>query len=220
LETTVVMLRQTDDDAVAETAAALRAGAVVVVPTDTVYGLAALPTQTDAVQAIYAIKERPEGMHLPVLGASLAQVSGLGVQLTAASEALAERWWPGPLTMVFGFAPPAGRPPWLLGRDEVAVRVPRHDFLLALMATTGVLVVTSANPHGAATPPGAAGVAEVFGDRVDLVVDGGPLHGAPSTLVNVRLGRGGIEREGAISATAISSVLAGAGGGGGGGGAP
>ena len=77
----MVTLHQEDDDALDATAAALRAGGVVVIPTDTVYGLAALPSHEVAVRAIYLAKGRPEGMHLPVLVASLAQVRWLGVEL-------------------------------------------------------------------------------------------------------------------------------------------
>jgi L-threonylcarbamoyladenylate synthase len=190
------------------TAARLSAGGLVVVPTDTVYGLASIPTLDDAVQSIYRAKGRPEHLHLPVLAASVAQVRQLGVAMSDASSALAERWWPGPLTMVFGFVPHAVRPTWLDGRDEVAVRIPQHAFLLALMRVTGVLLVTSANRHGAPTPAGAGEVAAVFGSEVSLVVDGGLLNSVPSTLVNVRDGHATVEREGALSVSAISAALA------------
>ena len=81
----------------------LRDGGVAVVPTDTVYGLAARPDEADAVRAIYRLKGRPEGMHLPVLAASVDQVRALGVAFTPGADALARRWWPGPLTLAFGF---------------------------------------------------------------------------------------------------------------------
>ena len=103
-------------------------------PTDTVYGLAARPVDADAVRAVYRLKGRPEGMHLPVLAASVDQVRALGVAFTPAAEALARRWWPGPLTLAFGFDPGLERPAWLDGRDEVAVRIPDHDFLRAVLA--------------------------------------------------------------------------------------
>jgi L-threonylcarbamoyladenylate synthase len=212
LETTVLMLTEDDSNALDATAACLGDGGVVIVPTDTVYGLAALPAQADAVQLLHAIKGRPERIHLPVLGASVDQVSWLGIEMTVAARALAERWWPGPLTMVFGFAAAAVRPPWLDGRDEVAVRIPQHAFLLALMERTGVLLVTSANLHSLATPPSADVVADMLGERVSLVVDGGPLYGEPSTLVNVRHGEATIERAGALATHLISDTLAAAGG--------
>ena len=113
----------------------------------------AMPTRcTRCIRA----KGRPEGMHLPVLAAVVEQVRALGVAFTPAARVLARRWWPGPLTLAFGFDPASERPAWLAGRDEVAVRIPDHDFLRSLLARTGVLVVTSANPHGAPTPRTAA----------------------------------------------------------------
>ena len=189
-------------------AAVLRDGGVVVVPTDTVYGLAARPGDGHAVQAVYRAKGRPEGMHLPVLASNLEQVRALGVAFTPAARALATWWWPGPLTLAFGFDRRSERPAWLGGRDEVAVRIPDHDFLLALLAETGVLVVTSANPHGAPTPRTAHDVAASLGPSIDLVVDGGQLRDVPSTLVNVREADPVVEREGAISRAEVAGALA------------
>ena len=148
-------LRETDASALDAAAAALRAGEVIVVPTDTVYGLAALPDIEGAAHRIYLAKDRPAHLQLPVLAASLDQVRALGVEFTAAATTLAARWWPGPLTLAFGFSPAAARPPWLAGRDEVAVRIPQNDFLLALLRATGPLLVTSANRHGEPTPASA-----------------------------------------------------------------
>jgi L-threonylcarbamoyladenylate synthase len=187
----------------------LRGGGVAVVPTDTVYGLAAQPAEADAVKAVYRIKDRPEALHLPVLAASAAQVRALGVTFTPAAEALARRWWPGPLTLAFGFDAGFHRPAWLEGRAEVAVRVPDHDFLRSLLEQTGVLLVTSANPHGAPTPHTAPDVAAALGLAVDLVVDGGPLRDVPSTLVNVRGRQPSMEREGAISRADVAGALQG-----------
>ena len=197
-----------DAEGAAAAVEVLCAGEVVVVPTDTVYGLAARPVDAGACAAVYRIKGRPEGMALPVLAASDEQVRALGVAFTAPARALAARWWPGPLTLAFGFDAAAARPPWLEGRTEVAVRVPDHDFLRGLLAETGVLVVTSANRHGAPTPRAAADVAATLGPEVGLVVDGGLLHEVPSTLVNVAGPEPSVEREGAISRTAIAAALA------------
>jgi L-threonylcarbamoyladenylate synthase len=182
-------------------------GGVAVVPTDTVYGLAARPADAGAVQSVYRMKGRPEGMPLPVLAASLAQVRALGVVFTPGAEALARRWWPGPLTLAFGFAAHLDRPAWLDGRGEVAVRIPDHDFLRALLEQTGALLVTSANPHGAPTPRTAHDVVACLGSMVNLVVDGGELHDIPSTLVNVNGAEGSVEREGAIPRAAIERAL-------------
>lgn len=185
----------------------LSRGGVAVLPTDTVYGLAARPVEAEAVRAIYRLKGRPEGMHLPVLAPSVPHVRALGVAFTPAAEALARRWWPGPLTMAFGFDPSLERPSWLDGRVEVAVRIPDHDFLRRLLGLTGVLVVTSANAHGAPTPSRAPDVAAALGSPADLIVDGGALHDVPSTLVNVNRPDPSVEREGAIRREAITDVL-------------
>jgi L-threonylcarbamoyladenylate synthase len=185
---------------------------VIVVPTDTVYGLAALPDREDSVRRIYLAKDRPAGQHLPVLAASIDQVLQLGVEIGSAAQALAAQWWPGPLTLVFGFSPQRNRPAWLVDREEVAVRIPHNDFLLALMEQTGVLVVTSANQHGSATPPTGQEALSTLAPHASLLIDGGLLEGAPSTLVNVRSPMASVEREGAISSDAIASVLAAAAG--------
>ncbi len=181
----------------------------MVVPTDTVYGLAALPDDGDAVRAVYQAKGRPDGLPLPVLAASLDQVRALGVEVTDAASTLAGRWWPGPLTLAFGFADGVARPAWLAGRDEVAVRIPDHDFLRGLLEETGPLLVTSANPHGEPTQRVAGDVAASLGGSVDLIVDGGPLTEVPSTLVNVRGPGAAVEREGAITLGEIERALAG-----------
>jgi L-threonylcarbamoyladenylate synthase len=110
--------------------------------------------------------------------------------------------------LAFGFDVGLERPTWLAGREEVAVRIPEHDFLRALLERTGVLVVTSANPHGAPTPRTAHDVAASLGPAVDLVVDGGQLADVPSTLVNVRWPEPEIEREGAISRAEVECALA------------
>ncbi len=200
-------LRVEDAAALTEAAAVLRAGGVVVVPTDTVYGLAALPDAPRAVERIYLAKDRPDHLHLPVLAGSLDHVRRLGVEFTAAATTLAARWWPGPLTLAFGFSEQATRPPWLADRDEVAVRIPQNDFLLTLLGDTGVLVVTSANRHGEPTPVSAPEASRRLAPHVDLVIDAGTLESSPSTLVNVHTGRPEVEREGAIPRRAVVAAL-------------
>jgi L-threonylcarbamoyladenylate synthase len=196
-----------DPDALDAAARSLRAGEVVLVPTDTVYGLAAMPDHPGALQRIYSAKGRPDHLHLPVLAATLDQVRGLGVAFPAAAMTLSERWWPGPLTLALGFSPGATRPSWLEERDEVAVRIPRHDFLLALMRITGVLAVTSANRHGDPTPAAVTEAMASLAPHVALIVDAGPLDVVPSTLVNVHGTGAMVEREGAITAIAIDAAL-------------
>jgi L-threonylcarbamoyladenylate synthase len=130
------------------------------------------------------------------------------VAFTSGADALARRWWPGPLTLAFGFGTDLARPAWLDGRTEVAVRIPDDVFLRTVIEQTGALVVTSANPHGTPTPRTAQDVATSLGDDLELVVDGGELQDIPSTLVNVHALAPVVEREGAIARTAVESVLA------------
>jgi L-threonylcarbamoyladenylate synthase len=197
-----------DHDALMTAVASLRAGELVVLPTDTVYGLAALPDDIEAVHKVFQVKDRPLHLNLPVLAASLDQVHQLGVAFSHAATTLASRWWPGPLTMAFGFSGPVDRPRWLAERDEVAVRIPDHPFLQALLERTGVLLVTSANLHGSATPPSADEAAGSLARHVSLIIDGGTLVTTPSTLVNVRALQPVVEREGTISRAAIAAALA------------
>jgi L-threonylcarbamoyladenylate synthase len=203
----VRLLHVDDPTALAAAAAALADGQVIVVPTDTVYGVAARPDDADAVELIYRAKDRPDRLQLPVLASSLEQVRQLGVAIPAAAATLAARWWPGPLTMAFGFSPTAGRPPWLDSRDEVAVRIPQHAFLLALIGLTGPLVVTSANRHGSATPGSAEEAAGQLAPYVELAIDGGALDSVPSTLVNLHTDPPRVEREGAIAPADIEALL-------------
>jgi len=205
----VTTVRRADDAAALGAACdALASGGLVVVPTDTVYGLAARPMDPEAVRAVYRAKGRPEGMHLPVLASDVDQVRALGVSYGPVVRELAGRWWPGPLTLAFAFDPESARPEWLARRDEVAVRIPDHAFLLSLLAKTGVLVVTSANPHGSPTPRTAQDVASSsLGPSVDVIIDGGPLTEIPSTLVNVAGSTAVVEREGAIPAGEIADAL-------------
>jgi L-threonylcarbamoyladenylate synthase len=200
-------LQVDDADAVTSTITALRAGEVVVVPTDTVYGLAALPDLEAAVHRIYLAKRRPDHLNLPVLAASLDQVRRLGVEFSADAATLAAQWWPGPLTLAFGFSEKATRPPWLADRDEVAVRIPQNDFLRAVLHLTGVLVVTSANAHGEPTPVSAPDAGRRLAPHVTLVIDAGTLDSSPSTLVNVHSQRAEVEREGAISRHAVAAAV-------------
>jgi L-threonylcarbamoyladenylate synthase len=204
----MLTLSTNDPGALPAAVQALTSGQVIVLPTDTVYGLAGSPQHPGAVVGIFSAKRRPPDVHLPVLAASSTQVRQLGVELGTFGEALAAAWWPGPLTLALGFGD-GPRPGWLEGRDEVAVRIPNSPFVLAVLAQTGPLLVTSANQHGSATPPSAEEAAEVLAPHVTVLIDGGTLVSAPSTLVNVRGGRAVVEREGAISRQEIAASLEG-----------
>jgi L-threonylcarbamoyladenylate synthase len=172
-----------------EAVAHLRAGRPVVVPTDTVYGLAVDASRPGALDRLYDLKERPAELPIAVLVAAVAQAATI-VDMGEAARRLAGRHWPGALTMVLP-AHDGGR---------LGVRLPAHPVPRALAALVGPLSTTSANLHGQPTPAEAPAVAAVFGPAPDLlVIDGGACGGTASTVVRVE-GDGRIEvlRQGAV----------------------
>ena len=189
----------------------LAAGGVVAIPTDTVYGLAVLPGREEAVAALFALKERPVDVALPVLVGDLEQVAEVAVVPSGPVTGLARRWWPGPLTIVLERAP--GFDADLGGlRDRastVGVRWPDHPFVAGLCRRAGPLAVTSANRHGAPPCTSAAQVAAAFapGPAPDLVVDGGACDGVPSTVVDCTGPEPRCLREGAVLWPVVVEVL-------------
>ncbi len=156
-------------------------GGVLVIPTETFYGLAADPRSSAAVARVYALKDRPRGMPLPVLCAGWAQVEAL-VEIPDTHRARLSRCWPGPLTVVLPVREPLAAAP---GRT-LAVRIPGHDLLRSLLDLVGPLTGTSANRHGAPPSTEALAAARSLAGTPDLVLDGGPTPGgAPSTLVDL-----------------------------------
>ena len=196
------LLRTSDPGAVREVAAALVDGAVVAVPTDTVYGLAVDPTQPEAVERLFACKGRPADVPVPILVAGSEQVAKVAGQLESAAQALADRFWPGPLTLVVprrpGFRVDLGGPD--SARQTVGVRRPDHPVVVALCELLGPLAVSSANPHGAPPANTAAEVVQVFinSDQPAMVLDGGTCDGVPSTVVECRGPASRCLREGAL----------------------
>lgn len=188
-------------EAIAAALAPLRAGRLVVIPTDTVYGVAALPTIPSAIEAIFAAKGRPEDKPLPILVASLADADEVGV-LDDRARMMASRHWPGPLTLVVPRSPrftaDLGG-----GTDQtVAVRIPRHELARGLLRESGPLAVTSANRSG---KPDATTVEEAraaLAAAVDVYLDGGECQSQPSTIVSL-VGETTVLREGAIRAREV-----------------
>ena len=173
------------DAAVAEAAAAIRAGQPVAVPTETVYGLAGDATNPRAVAAIYAAKGRPSFNPLIVHVADAAAAQRIA-SLDAAAQALAERFWPGPLTLVLPLREDAGIAALVTaGLGTVAVRVPAHRAMQALLEAAGVpLAAPSANASGGISPTRAEHVARSLAGRIPLVIDDGPTPaGLESTIV-------------------------------------
>jgi tRNA threonylcarbamoyl adenosine modification protein (Sua5/YciO/YrdC/YwlC family) len=182
-------------------------GGLVVLPTDTVYGLGCDPFNPSAVEALFKAKARGRGLPLPVLVHTWRQAIGLVEDITEHARLLIAEYWPGPLTIVLRESPGIG---WDLGdsRGTVAVRMPKHDFALALIERTGPLAVTSANRSGMPTPSSIEGVAEQLGGQVDVFFDTGPSSGgSASTIVDLSGTGVRVLREGAIAASEIERVI-------------
>ncbi len=191
-------------------AEALRGGEVVVVPTDTVYGLAVVAALPEAAARLFALKGRPGEVALPVLVADVDQALALADDdLPAAALDAMRRWWPGPLTVVVRRRGGLGLE--LGGTDDatIGLRVPAHPVPRGLAARVGPLAVTSANLHGSATPVTAAGVVEHLGAGVGLVLDAGPSDGVSSTVVSCLGDEMRLLRAGKVPFADIVAVTAG-----------
>ena len=202
-------VRAADDEAIAEGAARLAAGALVAFPTETVYGLGADATNDGAVARLYAAKERPRINPLIVHFAE-ARAAADAVEFEAPARRLAAAFWPGPLTMVLRRR--AGAPISLLvsaGLETLAVRVPDHPVAGALLrAAPCPVAAPSANRSGALSPTTAAHVAESLGGRVGVILDGGacPL-GVESTVVDLSGAAPALLRPGGVPAEDVEAVL-------------
>jgi len=205
----------------------LRAGGLVVLPTDTVYGIGALASDAGAVARLLAAKGRGRRMPPPVLVAGVDQLDGVVADIPSAARALIESCWPGALTLVLTAAP---RLSWDLGETggTIAVRMPDHPLTLALLRATGPMAVTSANRTGRPPTTDAASARAAFpsddGPGQILVLDGGPTPGpVPSTIVSLVVGPVGpvgpadhaaapvVLRDGVLSRAALAAVLRAAG---------
>jgi L-threonylcarbamoyladenylate synthase len=176
------------ETAIAEAARVIAAGGCVAVPTETVYGLAADATNAQAVAGIYAAKGRPSFNPLIVHVPDLAAAERIAVFDEIARD-LAERFWPGPLTLVLPVRADAGIASLVTaGLDTVAIRVPRHRAMQALLAASGKpLAAPSANASGGISPTRAAHVAASLAGRIPLVIDDGATSaGIESTIVRGR----------------------------------
>jgi len=172
-------------------------GQLLVVPTDTVYGVVCDPADPAAVDRLYALKARPPGLELPVLGADASALAEL-VELSPASWRLAASYWPGPLTIVATVRRP-GRLAVPRAGTTLAVRVPAHRLLRSLLRLTGPLASSSANPHGAPAPAHAAEAVGALGNLVAAAYDGGAAAGRPSTIIDCTASPPRVLRVGALS---------------------
>ena len=186
----------TDTESVArQIVEALRAEQVVIIPTDTVYGIAADPASERAMRKLFALKKRPEGVPVAVLVGSVGQASAL-VEVESTFSLLAKKYWPGGLTIVANKAP---RALLHIGADEsVGVRLPDHELVNACTRLFGPIAATSANRHGDPTMTDPEAVREEFGNEVPLIVDGGALDGLASTVVDITSGEPRVLRHGVV----------------------
>ena len=199
------------EDPIAEAVAAARRGDLIVLPTDTVYGIGTRPDDRDATDRLFAAKHRPDDLSLPVLVADADEAAVVGTFDERAFR-LAAGCWPGAVTLVVARAERARD--WELGGDgaTVGVRVPAHPLALAVLVRTGPLAMTSANRSGEPPARTCDELVAAFGDLVSvyLCVDE-PLEGAASTVVDLTHGEPRILRAGAVGSDVIERLLSGEG---------
>ena len=201
-----------DRAALEEAAEAIRAGGVVVLPTDTFYGLAADPFSRPAVLRVFSLKGREAGQALPLIACDVEQVECRVGKLPRAVRALADHFWPGPLTLLLA-APDTVAEEATGGTGRIGIRVPNHVVATELCRLCDrPLTATSANLSGrpASADPGtvAEGLAEVEA-QIDVLLDAGPTPGgSPSTIVDVGDDEPRLVRAGAIPWNTIQACLA------------
>jgi tRNA threonylcarbamoyl adenosine modification protein (Sua5/YciO/YrdC/YwlC family) len=191
--------------AVEAAAAAVRRGELVVIPTDTVYGIAADAFSHDAVRDLLDAKGRGREMPPPVLVSAVTTLDALADGVPDWARALVQEFWPGPLTLVLR---QQASLMWDLGetRGTVAVRMPDDEVALAVLERTGPLAVSSANLTGRPAALDADQAEQMLGDAVAVIVDGGPSRGGEaSTIVDATAG-GRVLRSGALSLEQLNAV--------------
>ena len=204
------MPTSTDEEretAIEAAALAIRRGGLVVLPTDTVYGVGADAFDADAVRGLLVAKGRGRDMPPPVLISAATTADALALALPGYARALMDKFWPGPLTIV-GKQQPSLQ--WDLGdsRGTVAIRMPDHPLALELLERTGPLAVSSANVTGQPAATDAARAEEMLGEHVTVILDDGPsVGGEASTIIDVTGVQGRVLRRGALGVDELNAVL-------------
>jgi tRNA threonylcarbamoyl adenosine modification protein (Sua5/YciO/YrdC/YwlC family) len=191
----------------AAAAGAVRTGQLVVLPTDTLYGLGCDAFSSAAVQGLLDAKGRGRDMPVPVLVGSWSTVDGLVLGVSPEARRLIEAFWPGGLSIVLRHAPSLA---WDLGdtRGTVMLRMPLHPVALELLREVGPMAVSSANRSGQPPATTASQARDQLGERVPVLLDGGPAGAAvPSTVVDLTADDPLVLREGAVSVAQIGEVL-------------
>lgn len=187
---------------------AVRAGHLVVLPTDTVYGLAADAFEPRAVAGLLAAKGRGREMPPPVLISDAGTIDALALEVPRWARALVERYWPGALTVVCHQQPSLT---WDLGetRGTVAIRMPDHEAARELLSRSGPLAVSSANLTGRPAATTAEEAADMLGEEVEVILDAGPAPGGvASTILDCTGAHPYLLREGAIGTGELRDFLA------------
>ena len=195
-------------DGIVKATAGVRQGDLVVLPTDTLYGIGADAFSPEAVQRLLDAKGRGREMPPPVLVADARTVDGLATEVPAYARALIDRYWPGPLTLVLKAQPSLM---WDLGDTggTVAVRMPDHEVALELLGEVGPMAVSSANRTGHPASRTVIDAATQLGASVEFYLDGGPVTGGlPSTIVDCTRPEPTILRRGAIDVDEILALAA------------
>lgn len=173
----------THPSAIPHTIDVLKHGGLVAFPTDTVYGLAVLPTSEEAIDQLYIAKSRNTGKAIAILIGDFDSMNEVASKLTPSANILMRTFWPGPLTIIVPRH--ASLPNNIAQTPTVGVRMPDHPVALSLLKSAGPLAVTSANISGQPNPMTAADVLEQLEGRIHLIVDGGKTPGGvPSTVVD------------------------------------
>ncbi|CAN5280137.1 L-threonylcarbamoyladenylate synthase [soil metagenome] len=204
---TVVDVVEDSEDGVRQAVAALRRGQLAVLPTDTVYGIAADAFSPPAVERLLAAKGRGRDMPVPVLVGSWRGLDGLAEHITTSMRSLVETFWPGGLTLIVRAAPSLA---WDLGetRGTVAVRMPLHPVTLAVLAETGPLAVSSANRTGLPPSTTAGQARGQLGTSVAVYLEAGSTGDAvASTIVDLTGDVPQVRRAGAVDLEALQAVL-------------
>ena len=197
------------ESGIAAATTAIRAGELVVLPTDTVYGLGADAFDPAAVRRLLDAKGRGREMPPPVLVGSVATLDALASTVPSWARDLVEHYWPGPLTIVVR---EQASLLWDLGvtRGTVAVRLPHDPVALELLGRTGPLAVSSANITGRPAATDADQAADMLADKVSVILDGGPTSDdRPSTIVDCTSARPRVLRAGAVSVIELRMLLTG-----------
>ena len=199
------------EEGLAAASLAVRRGELIVLPTDTVYGIGCDAFEPDAVRSLLEAKGRGREMPPPVLISAVTTLDALATSVPPWARALAEAHWPGPLTLV---CPQQESLQWDLGetRGTVAVRMPDHDVALDLIQRTGPLAVSSANGTGEPAATDADAAQRMLGLSLSVLLDDGPTAGElPSTIVDCTGQRPRVLRQGALARADLRSTLVAAG---------